>query len=398
MKKISVLTLFVATLFLAWCGKSGQDMSFQDAYNVLKSHNIFASKQYETPDMNKVLHDETVIDFSLHATAWFVATWTLVSSWEYNLPGANWWVNMNLMVDSYAYEPSFWSNVKMTGDIQFVENSWMIYGKINWFYLSPEKEAGNVEWWVINALINTISKKRILLSEWDQKASLVPYRKNIIEFLHQFNLWRNKISLFKEIGKTKIDWYAAYKIWWDEEWVKAFVIHILQDAKNIWTPIAFDGSTMDEAIQWIINSPIEWYLIIKSKDHVILRIDSVSTQDSGTIWFEYSKDWLFLTIKDTDNTIIATWDVIRKNQELVFNLAVPNNNVYIAWYTENNQNSASVTLKNPEFILYTTIKGITKAIDSFTPEVITWSISLKQILQWFSMLQGKTDELWNSIE
>jgi uncharacterized lipoprotein YajG len=67
MKKISILTLLLSTVFIAGCGKSGQDMSFQDAYNVLKSHNIFATKDYTSPDTTKVLHDETTIDFSLNA-------------------------------------------------------------------------------------------------------------------------------------------------------------------------------------------------------------------------------------------------------------------------------------------------------------------------------------------
>ncbi len=395
MKKISIITLLCSTLFLAWCGKSGQDMSFQDAYWVLKSHNIFANKQYDTPDTTKALHDETTIDFSLHANQWFVATGTLRSSWDYNLPDQKWWVNMYLMVDSEAYEPSFWSNVALTWVIQFVENSWKIYGRINWFSLTPEKEAGNVEWGVINALINTISKKWITLSEWWEKTALVPYRKNIIEFFHQFNLWRNKHSLFKEIGKTKIDWYTAYKIWWDEEWVKSFVQYILQDAKNIWTPIAFDWSTMDEAIQWIISSPIEWYIIIKASNHVILRIDSISTKDSGILWFVYSKDWLLLTLKDTDNTIVATWDVTLKDKELVFNLSVPSNNIFIAWFTQNNQSTASITFKNTEFVLNTTIWGITNAIENFLPSVVTWSIPLAQILEWFSILQWNDE--WDNI-
>ncbi len=398
MKKISILALLASTLFLAGCGKNGQDMSFQDAYNVLKSHNIFATKDYQTPDTTKVLHDETIIDFSLHANEWFVATGTLISSWDYNLPDKNWWVNMNLMVNSEAYEPSFWSNIRLTWDIQFVENSWTIYGNIHWFSLTPERESWNVEWGVISALVNTISKKWIMLSVWTEKASLVPYRKNIIEFFHQFNLWRNKHSLFKEVGKTEIDGYTAYKIWWDEEGVKSFVQYILQDAKNIWTPIAFDGSTMDEAIQWIISSPIEWYLIIKSTNNVILRIDSVSTKDSGTVWFVYSRDGLFLTVKDTDNTLIATWDVTLQDKELVFNLSVPSNNIYIAWYTTNNQSIAKVTLKNNEFILGTTIKWITKAIEKFVPAVVTWSIPLTQIMQWFSILQWNDEWVDSGIE
>lgn len=390
MKKISVIILLSSSLLLAWCGKTGQDMSFQEAYTVLKSHNIFADKDYTSPDTTKVLSDETTIDFSLHANEWFSATWVIKSIWTYNLPSPQWWVNMNLLVDSLAFEPSFWSNVKLTGDIQFVENSGTLYGKINGFSLSPAKDAGNIEWWVINSLINTISKKWITLSEW--QTVLVPYRKNIIEFFHQFNVGRNKNSLFKEVWKTQIDWYTAYKIWWDEEGVKAFVQYILQDAKNIWTPIAFDWSTMDEAIQWIVSSPIEWYLIIKSADDVTLRIDSVSTQDSGIVWFVYDKNGLLLTLKDTDNTIIATWDVLKKDDELEFNLSIPSNNVTIHWHTEGHQDKAIITLNNPDFLLHAMIGWTTSTVDSFVPVVVTGSTPLKQIMQWFSMLSQWMEE------
>ncbi len=295
-KKIWVLVLLCSTIILAGCGKTGQDMSFQDTYNVLKSHNIFAGKAYNTPDTSKVLQDETTIDFAINANEWFNATGTLVSKWLYNLPAH--WVNMSIWIDAIAFEPSFGTNIILSGELQFVENSGKIYWSINNFNVSPEKESWNVEWGVINALVNTISKKWIMISQTWEVSSLVPYRTNIVEFFHQLNKWRWEYSLFKEIWKTTIDGYTAYKIGWDELWVKSFVQHILQDAKNIGAPVTFDWATMDEVIQGIIASPLEWYMIIKSKDHIILRIDSISTQDSWKLAFIYDKNGIQITIKD----------------------------------------------------------------------------------------------------
>jgi hypothetical protein len=383
-KKISVIALIGSTLIFAGCGKSGQDMTFQETYATLKSHNIFGGKEYKTPDITKVLHDETVIDFSLSAKEGFSATGKLISKWSYNLPGD--WVDMKMSMEAIAFEPSFGSNMLFSGEVQFAENSGKIYWSLNSFNISPEREAGNVEWWVINALANTISKKWIDLSWSGNSASLVPYRANIVEFFHQFNRWRWAYSLFKEAGTTTIDGYAAYKIAWDEEWIKKFVEHILKDAKNIWAPVTFDGSTMDQVIQGIVASPIEWYMIIKSRDHVILRIDSITTQDSGKLSFIYDKNWLELTVKDNENIVIATGSVGLHKRELHFGLTLPGSNVDIQWQTLLKQWKAKVTLTNPEFILTTLIGGETKTADVFTAVQIQESIPLTQIIEWFSLI------------
>jgi hypothetical protein len=387
MKKISIIVLLLSTLFLAGCGKTGQDMSFQDAYKKIVSYTAKNITTTTSSDETKAVHDETVVDFSLHANAWFAASGTLKSIGDYTINQSWSAVIMWLSIDSQAYEPSFWSDVKITWDIQFVENSWVTYGKINWFSLTPEKETGNVEWWVINALIKTISNKRITLSEWAEKISLIPYRKNITELMRQLNIWWSQNILFKEVWKTTIDWYTAYKIWWNKDGVKSFIQYILKDAKNIWVPIIFDWATIDEAIQGIMNSPIEWYMIIKSSNDIILRIDSITTQDSWILWVTYSKDWVEAVLKNNDNTIIATWDIRPKNTELFFNLAIPSNNVYIWWQTEKNQEVVRLQFKNSEFVLNAIIWGTSKTIDLFSPIVVTWSTPLSQIIQWFNLLQ-----------
>lgn len=383
-KKIWVFVVLCSTIILAWCGKSGQDMSFQDAYSTLKSHNIFADKVYNTPDITKVLRDETIIDFMLNAQEWFSATWVLVSKWLYNLPADG--VDMNMWIDAVAFEPSFGTNIVLSWELQFVENSGKVYGSINHFNVSPEKESGNVEWGVVNALVNTISKKWILLTETWDNASLVPYRANIVEFFHQLNKWRWEFSLFKEIGKTSIDWYTAYKIWRDEDWIKAFAQHILQDAKNIGTPVTFDWATMDEVIQGIVSSPLEWYMIIKAKDHIVLRIDSISTQDSWKLGFVYDKNGIELTVKDNNNAIIATGNVEKQKKELAFWLHIPWNNISIEGQTIDNQWKAKVILTNSQFVLTMMIHGTTSTSDAFTAVQIQESTPLSQIIEWFSLI------------
>lgn len=67
MKKIFIIAVLSSSVFLAGCGKTGQDMTFQQAYDVLKQQNIF-TKDYPAVDTTKILQDNTHIDFSLAAT------------------------------------------------------------------------------------------------------------------------------------------------------------------------------------------------------------------------------------------------------------------------------------------------------------------------------------------
>lgn len=392
-KKLCVISLILSSVFLAWCGKTWQDMSFDDTYKTLKSHNIFAGREYTTPDLTKILNDTTYINFGLRTAQWFSATWVITSKWTYNFPSPSWWAIMNVYVDAVAFEPSFWTSLNLSGWLQFIENSKQVFWIINFFKISPERAEWNVEWWVLSALVNTISNKWIqLTTPWDEW-TIVPYRKNMIEFLHQFNIWWNKYNLFKEVWKTSIDGYSAYKIWWDEAGVREFVQHILQDAKNIGTPVTFDGATMDEVINGIVSSPLEWYMIIKSSNHIVLRIDSIATADSWNLGFEYDKNWMTLSIKDTTNTSIGKGTVTVEKNELRFGLSVPSSKTEITWETKNNQQIVIVNIVNPQINLTLSIEGKTWIADSYTPLDPIWAIPISQIIAWFNMIwEGAIEE------
>jgi hypothetical protein len=389
MKKILLISLLCSSVLLAGCGKSGQDMTFQQAYDVLKTQNIF-TKEYPAVDTNKPLQDNTHIDFSLAATGWFSATWTVILSWVYNLPSG--WAELDVDLEAKAFEPSFGGNITLSWAVHLVENSKKIYGMIKAFGLKPELSQWNVEWWVINALINTISKKRITLSAEEQTATITPYRKNVTEFFRQLHSSRNEYNFFKETEKTTIDGYTAYKLWWDTEWIKWFMKRILNDARNLWNPVTFDSKTLDDILQWIIDSPLEGYLIIKSKDHVVVRLDTIKTKDSGIFSFTYDKDWLSMQVKDNDNNIVTTANIQKKDKELAFEINIPNNNVAVQWYTQDEQEELYMTVTNKEFVLRTIIWWTSTATPLFTPTTITWSTPLSQIVEWFSILsQGMVE-------
>ncbi len=389
MKKIFIIAVLSSSVFLAGCGKTGQDMTFQQAYDVLKQQNIF-TKDYPAVDTTKILQDNTHIDFSLAATGWFAATGTVILSWVYNLPSG--WVELDLDLEAKAFEPSFGGNITLSWALHFVENSKKVYGMIKTFGLQPELSQGNVEGWVINALVNTISKKWITLSDDAQTATITPYRKNITEFLRQLHSSWNEYTFFKETGKTTIDWYTAYALWWDTEGIKWFMKHILNDARNIWNPVNFDSKTLDDVLQGIIASPLEGFLIIKSDKHVVLRIDAVKTKDSGTFSFVYDQNGLSMQVKDTDNTIITTANIQKKDKELAFDVNIPNNSVAVQWYTQDDQEELYMTITNKEFVLRAIVWGNSAITDTFTPTTVSWSTPLSQIVEGFTMLsQGMVE-------
>ncbi|MBP6085886.1 hypothetical protein KA478_01570 [Patescibacteria group bacterium] len=91
----------------------------------------------------------------------------------------------------------------------------------------------------------------------------------------------------------------------------------------------FDSKTLDDVLQGIIASPLEGFLIIKSDKHVVLRIDAVKTKDSGTFSFIYDQNGLSMQVKDTDNTVITTASIQKKDKELAFEVNIPNNSVAV---------------------------------------------------------------------
>ena len=91
----------------------------------------------------------------------------------------------------------------------------------------------------------------------------------------------------------------------------------------------FDSKTLDDVLQGIIASPLEGFLIIKSDKHVVLRIDAVKTKDSGTFSFVYDQNGLSMQVKDTDNTVITTASIQKKDKELAFEVNIPNNSVAV---------------------------------------------------------------------
>ncbi len=393
MKKIALLLGIASMVFLAWCGKTWQDMSFEDAYKTLKSHNIFNEKQFSPTDPTLALYDETTIKFNLFWSEWFSATGDLFATGVFNPPDKIWGSEIHIALDVLWFEPWFWGNVSLTSHIQLVEQDSSIYWLIHSFWILTANEKPNIEGGMINAIVNTIAKQRIQLNTPWEKTSLLPYRRNIITFFHQLNRWWNANTIFKASEKTKIDWFVAYKLEWDEEGIKKFVDSIAGDAKKTWTPITLDGKTLDEAINSLVASPLEWYLIIRWEDHIILQINSIKTKDIWEVSISYDKYWLSISAKNSENISTVSGNFQKTGSELVFSFEIPKEELLIYGKSKDKQSNLEVEIKNPWYTINAIIFGKTYSGTPIPITQVTWSRSIQQIQQWFTMLsEGLTEE------
>ncbi len=394
MKKILPMIALSATLFLAGCGSSGQNMSFQDAYNKLTTLPKIESSNIPA---NSPLADTTNIDFTISSPQWFHASGTLVASWEYDMTSGA--ANINLLLQAKAYEPSFGASVKIDWDIKIANDTKSTYAYINSFNLVPE--TGNVDGGLITALIGSISKKWINLGDntvtLDTGSSvsgasvstnngLFAYSANMQTFLSRFQEGITKYPLLKETGKTKIDGKLAYNVTWNPDGVSWFVNYLLQDSKNLGNNITFSGNTLEEVVKGILESPLVWNIIVYSKDNIVLRIDSITTKDAWIISMTYStKDGLAWTNTDNEKNIIATGDILPAGKEFIFHISVPTNNVVLAWETKDQGKKAVITVTTPDITFQATVSNTSNKIDSFSPTIISDAIPLENIVNGFGL-------------
>lgn len=401
MKKILPIIALSATIFLAGCGSSGQNMSFQDAYNKLTTLPKLESNNIPA---NSPLADTTNIDFAISSPQWFHASGTLVASWEYDMTSGA--ANINLLLQAKAYEPSFGASVKIDWDIKIANDTKSTYAYIDSFNLVPE--TGNVDGGLITALIGSISKKWINLGDntvaldtgnsvsgasISTNNGLFAYSANMQTFLSRFQEGITKYPLLKETGKTKIDGKLAYNVAWNPEGVLGFVNYLLQDSKNLWNNITFSGSTLEEVVKGILESPLVGNIIVYSKDNVVLRVDSITTQDAWIISMTYStKDGLTWTNTDNEKNIIATGDILPSGKEFVFHISIPANEISLIGETKAQGKNIVLTVTTPDVTLQATISNKTMKIDSFVPTIISGAMPLENIAQGFGLLWGSNTD------
>lgn len=392
MKKILPIIALSATLFLSGCWSSGQKLSFQEAYTKLTANKIINIQ--DTAPINTPLQDQTTIDFSLSSPQWFHASGTLVASGQYDMSSGA--ANIDITLQGKAFEPSFGAAVNIAGLVKIANDTKATYAFIDNMSIVPE--TGNVDGWLMTALIGSISKKWINLSSEDTTITtdtgstdggLSSYHASITRLVSHLQEGIATYPLLKETGKTKVDGKLAYNVDWNAEGVSGFVNFLLKDSKNFGNNITFSGATLEEVVKGILESPIAGQLIIYSEDNIVLRIDSITTKDAGIISLSYSsKDWLTWTNTDTDKTIIATGDILAAGKEIIFHINVPSNNVSLIGETKDNQKALSVTLTTPDITLLTMIKNTTSTLSAFTPTIVSGAMFIQDLTQGFNLLAG----------
>ncbi len=401
-KKYIPIIAIGATIFLAGCGSSGQNMSFQDAYNKLSQQKIIHVEN-NTPN-NTPIHDQTTVDFTVTSPQGFMATGTLIASGEYDMSSGA--ANIDLSLIAKAFEPSFGATVNVAGLVKVINDTQSTYAYINNMSVTPE--TGNADGGILTALLGSISQKWINLSDdwstdgttvsgstatgWATNNGLSSYHASFTHLLTRIQEGIATYPLLKETGKTEVDGKLAYNIDWNAEWVSGFVNYLLQDTKNFGNNITFSGSTLEEVVKGILESPIVGQIVVYSEDNVVLRIDSIQTKDAGIISLRYStKEGLTWTNIDTANTVIATGDILSDGDEVMFHINIPTNNMRLSGETKEDQTQLSLTLTTTDITAMALIKNVTTVIQSFTPTVVTWAMPLEEVTRWFSMLGLTTD-------
>lgn len=179
-----------------------------------------------------------------------------------------------------------------------------------------------------------------------------------------------------------IDGNPAYALAWDPVGVSGFVHTLLNGDQT-----TFSETTIDEAIQGILNSPIVGYLIIRGANDVSLRIDSITTSDAGILSAQInSKSPSTWQVIDSDSkaplmTGMATLgregftlSNSRTAADITLSIAIPP------------RAPISMTLSTKDIQMKATVRSTTSHLKNWTPPTITDAIPFSRIQEGFSLL------------
>lgn len=401
-KSISILAL-CATVFLTWCGSSWQNMTFSQAYEKMREApiHLLATQNKDTVDAEKPLADNTIIAFHMSAPQWFLLSGDIIISGQYDAVAGN--AHLGIDINGKAFEPSFGASVWFHGALAFLQEKAKTYGIINAFTIAPE--TGNIDGWLITALIGSISNTRIDLSPDALSSSSLSsqnigsYQAKLHAFLATIGTSLKKYPLFKEQEKTKIQGKLAYKIWWNEEGLSGFLTELLHETHKESNDVSFSTEMIASLVSEIVHSPIAWYLLVENKNTVSLHIDSIQTKDSGIISLSYSpKDWCIRENMDEQQQTIATGSVSAKKESVDYTLSIPLNNTHVTGKRLQKDKKMFITLLTPDLTVDATVYHTVQNTAPFVLPVVSGALNIQDIMSWFSLLGGAPDEVHTESE
>jgi hypothetical protein len=385
-KKILLGCIIASSLLLSGCGKSAENISFQDGYSTLfqKVSDINGKK----PENLTSLQDTTTAAFTVSSQQGFSASGMFIASGVYDTISGSALIDLSL--DASMFEPSFNASATITGWMKIIQNTESMYAFIDG--LSLTTTSGDLDGGIVNALIGTISKKWINLTETGTGTMVnkQAFTTNLWAFSYHLIEGLRRNPLMIEKGKTMIDGSPAYILWRNTGWVSGFVHYLLNDAQNPGAQVLFSGDEIQTVIDGITASPLSGYLIVHSEKDIELRIMSITTKDTGILSasFRTTKPATRSLTENGTNTVMLTGTAFIDTKWLHFINTLTTQKVSIDVLAKPEQKWVEVTLITPDIRVYALIKNAFHAIDAVSLPTITGSTPLSQIMQWFSMLGG----------
>lgn len=208
-------------------------------------------------------------------------------------------------------------DIGLAGKVQ-LNNSWLyaLLDRINLNFPNPIMDTAS-----ITEMLSAATGQRVFLvpSAWEDAwwfSLTLPMNNSgfsnnemitnkITDLVNVVNHAVKTYPLLQEVEKTKIDWNVAYRFTWNSNWVSSFVSEVVQniDPSLIEWLLAFsDNESLKDLLQdkqqlssiiaaSILKNPLSWYFIIKEKDVVEMRIDSLQVWTGAVIaWNVWADD------------------------------------------------------------------------------------------------------------
>jgi hypothetical protein len=135
-------------------------------------------------------------------------------------------------------------------------------------------------------------------------------------------------------------------------------------------------------------------LIIRWEDHVVLQINSIKTKDIWEVAIVYDKYGLSIGAKNSENATTVSGNFQKTWDELLFSFTIPGEDLLINGKSKDKQNIVEVEIKNPWYTINAIVTWRTYSWAPTSITQVTWSRSIQQIRQWFSMLsEGLTEDI-----
>jgi hypothetical protein len=338
--------------------------------------------------------DTTNATFTISAQQWFAASGTLSVSGMYD--SVSWHAMIDMSIDANLFEPSFNANATLTGGMRFVQKESQIYAYING--LSLNATSGDVDGGILNALIGTISKKWISLSD-GQTGSIntSSYSTNLSSLEYYLIEWLTRFPLVSAKGKTTVNGSPAYILDWNVAGVSGFVKYILNDAQNPWIQVLFSGDTIQNVVNGVVSSPLSGFLIVHSAKDIELRIDRIQTKDVGTLQVSISTTksaTRWLQDNETHTQLLTGKASIENGWVRIINTLIAQN-IVLDTLIKSHGDIMEFTLTTPDVRAHATLNNEHHKTGIFAIPTITDIVPLTQILQWFSMLGWNAPEVDN---